>query len=131
MSKGDRKTFNIQVIDGARNCSYSLFAASVDDFHEIFPLPGQDIEYVEDFFERTGDTKAQQILERIWCRPILKKDAMGIHGTLFYDSLFRKEFYKGNRECDIDPRFINAYQRDLFETCRAAETSDPGDTILC
>ena len=131
INDGDKRTFNIQVIDGAANCTHSLFMAGSDDFHEIFPLPGQDIEYVEDFFERAGDTQAQQILERIWCRPIIKKDAMGLHGTLFYDGLFRNKFYRGKRECDIDPRYINAFQRDLFEARKAGETSESGGTILC
>lgn len=116
MSETKKTKRNIQVIDGALNCSYSLFVASVEDFYEIFPLPDQDIEYVEDFFERVGEAKAQKILGNLWSHPILKKEAMGIHGTLFYQGLFRKEYYDSKRECDMLSRYINSHQRTLFDT---------------
>ena len=36
---------NIQVIDGANNCSYDIFAVTDDEFKILFPDPGQDIEF--------------------------------------------------------------------------------------
>ena len=96
---------NILVIDPAENCSYSIFQATTDEFDEVFPEQGQDIEYVEDLTRRLGDG-ATKLLAAIWDRPIQKKDAIGIHGTLFFGMEYRKQFYTSKREADIDPRSI-------------------------
>ncbi len=45
---------NIQVIDGADNSTYSIFAATEDEFEIIFPV-GTDIEFIEDFVDRVGE----------------------------------------------------------------------------
>ncbi len=37
---------NVQVIDGAQNSTYGIFAACKDDFEKIFPESGQDIEFI-------------------------------------------------------------------------------------
>jgi hypothetical protein len=39
---------NVQVIDGARNCVYDVFATSDDDHSLLFP-DGTDIAFAEDF----------------------------------------------------------------------------------
>jgi hypothetical protein len=39
---------NIQVIDGALNCTFSIFQATEEEFVLIFSEPGQDIQYAED-----------------------------------------------------------------------------------
>jgi hypothetical protein len=49
---------NIQIIDGADNATYSIFQASDAGFGTIFPLPGQDIEVVEDYVSRVGEKEA-------------------------------------------------------------------------
>lgn len=46
---------NIQVIDGADNATYSIFQATEEDFDQIFPQPGQDIEIAEDYVDRVGE----------------------------------------------------------------------------
>jgi hypothetical protein len=92
---------NIQVIDGALNCSYRIFAANTDDFKQIFPEEGQDIEFVEDFIKRIGKRKATSILKRIWKMPVSKKGVEGIHGTLFYELEYKKEFYPTKREDEM------------------------------
>ncbi|WP_205586520.1 MULTISPECIES: hypothetical protein [unclassified Rhizobium] len=73
---------NILIIDCARNATFSLFQATEDEYTIVFPN-GQDMETIEDLIERLGDEEAGQLLAPIWERPILKRDAMGIHGTLF------------------------------------------------
>ncbi len=109
---------NIQVIDGANNATFSVFQATEEEFRSIFP-DGQDIELVEDFIERIGDADASVILAAIWERPILKRDAMGIHGTLFYDNERRREHLPpSKREVDWDERAINQAQRELFRASR-------------
>ncbi len=59
---------NIQVIDGAENCIYDIFAATEDEF------------------------------ERIWQRRIKKRDAQGIQGTLFYDLGKKKKYYPTRKD---------------------------------
>lgn len=94
-------TKNIQVIDGAQNCKYSIFSAKEKDFFEIFPEEGQDIEFIEDFFNRVGKNHATIILKRLWAMPINKKAVQGIHGTLFYELEYKKEFYPTKRESEM------------------------------
>lgn len=43
---------NVQVIDGAQNCTFSIFQATDEEFSLVFPEPGQDIEYAEDLETR-------------------------------------------------------------------------------
>ena len=45
---------NIQIIDGADNCSYSIFEFSDEEFSAIF-LVGQDISFIEDVVARLGE----------------------------------------------------------------------------
>jgi len=80
---------NVQVIDGANNATFSLFQATDDEFAAIF-VDGCDVELVEDLFDRTGADAANRLLGAIWSRQILNRDALGLHGTLFYDKVSRQ-----------------------------------------
>ncbi len=91
---------NIQVIDGAQNSAYDIFAVEDEGFSLIFP-EDKDIEFVEDFFERVGKEVAGKILAKAWDNRIDKKIAKGIHGTLFFQLEFKKEFYPNKVETDI------------------------------
>lgn len=105
---------NIQIIDGASNATHSIFQVSDADFEIIFP-GDQDMELIEDFIDRVGVEKSGPILAAAWERPIRKQDAMGIHGTLYYDNDDRKDYIPATkREADWDTNFINAAQRMLF-----------------
>lgn len=42
---------NIQVIDGALNCTFSIFQAFDEEFALLFPEAGQEIQYAEDLLE--------------------------------------------------------------------------------
>ena len=93
---------NIQIIDGADNCTYSVFAATEEEFSAIFP--GEtDIEFSEDFFDRVGEERGIEITRPIWQRPVNKKNVEGIHGTLFYQLLDKKRFYPTKRESEMVP----------------------------
>lgn len=105
---------NIQVIDGALNCTFSFFQAIDPEFRLIFPEPQQDIEYVEDLMRRPQKEKIETALKRIWERPIRKQDVRGVHGTLFYQLERYKEWYPTKREADVVPSAINAAQQRLF-----------------
>jgi hypothetical protein len=101
---------NIQIIDGALNCTFSIFQATDEEFALLFPEADQDIQYSEDL-KPEGVADA---LNRIWERPIRKRDALGIHGTLFYQLQRYKEWYPENREDAVVPLAVNAAQRTLF-----------------
>ena len=109
---------NIKIIDGAANATLSLFQGTDEEFDAIFPS-GSEMEIVEDVIDRLGEEKAGRVIDPIWERPILKRDAVGIHGTLFYDSEHRREFLPASRrETDWPSGSINAAQRALFSSLR-------------
>jgi hypothetical protein len=106
---------NIQIIDGADNATFSIFRATDEEFAQIFPGLGQDMEISEDLVERVGETRARQILEPIWERPILKREANGIHGTLYVNYGPKRQYMPASkREVDFDELAINPVQRRLF-----------------
>lgn len=109
---------NVQIIDDAVNATFSIFQTTDEDFAVIFP-EGRDIELADELVERVGEEEASRILSLLWERPILKRDAMGVHGTLFYDADERREFLpQTRREVDWDERFVNGAQRTLFRQQR-------------
>ena len=109
---------NIQIVDGASNATFSIFQSTEDEFAVVFP-DGREMEIAVDLVERLGEDEAGRVLSAIWDRPILKRDAMGVHGTLFYDADDRREFLPpSRREVDWDERFVNEAQRALFRQHR-------------
>ncbi len=107
---------NIQVINGALNCTFSLFQATDEEFALLFPEHRQDIQYVEDLVRLAEQSEINSALRRIWQRPIRKSEAQGIHGTLFYQLERYKKWYREKREDTVEPSAINAAQRRLFGT---------------
>ena len=103
---------NVQIIDGATNATFSVFQATDEEFAAIFP-EGRDMELIEDLVERLGDDGAGQILNALWNRPILKREAVGLHGTLFYDNQ-RRLIPATKREVDWEDSALNQAQRGLF-----------------
>jgi hypothetical protein len=110
---------NIQIIDGANNATFSVFQATDIEFAQIFPAADQDMEIANDFVHRVGEAQAKLTFDAICERPILKRDANGIHGTLYfnYDSK-RRHMPRSKREVDLDERSINDAQRKLFAEWR-------------
>jgi hypothetical protein len=109
---------NIQVIDGALNCTFSLFRVTDEEFQLLFPEELQDIQYAEDIFSQPNHSEIGAALDQIWKRPIRKQDANGIHGTLFYQLQRYKEWYPENREDAVVASAINEAQRNLFSKPR-------------
>jgi hypothetical protein len=105
---------NIQVIDGGLNRTFSLFQATEEEFELLFPEPGQDVQYSEDLAELPDHDEIHVALQRIWQRPIRKRDAVGIHGTLYSGLQRYKRLYRDKREAAVDPSAINLAQRRLF-----------------
>jgi hypothetical protein len=98
---------NIQVIDGALNAAYSIFASTEEEFLTIFPEQGQDVEFIEDVVARIGDAETGKLRETIWSRPIFKREVCGVHGTLFYDLISKNKYYENKREPVIDWRLVD------------------------
>jgi hypothetical protein len=108
---------NIQVIDGADNATYSIFQATAEEFKQIFPETGQDLEVVEDYVNRVGESEASRTLSKVWERPIHKRDVQGIHGTLYYDYKEKAKYLpKSRREIDRDGG--NEAERRLYAKLR-------------
>ncbi|WP_332772099.1 hypothetical protein [Phenylobacterium sp.] len=106
---------NIMIVDGAENATLSIFQVTDEEFAFIFPADGQDIEFIEDVVARAGDAEVGRRLRPVWDRPILKRDAMGLHGTLYYEYSRRKRHFPvSKREVDWDESAINFAQRELF-----------------
>lgn len=88
---------NIQVIDGAVNCVYDIFAATDEEFCLIFP-PGQDIAFIEEVSAQGNKQALEAAFKNIWKRRIAKSNVQGIHGTLFYELSEKKVFYPTRRD---------------------------------
>jgi hypothetical protein len=111
---------NIQIVDGAENATYSIFQATDREFRTIFPESGQDLEIYEDYVRRVGKDEANRTLSKLWERPIHKRDANGIPGTLYYHYKKRAKYLpKSRREIDRDAWRINQAQRALYAMLRA------------
>jgi hypothetical protein len=111
---------NIQTIDGAENCTFSIFQATDEEFAWLFPEPGQDIQFAEDIVIPEGKT-----MMNLWERPIRKQDAMGIHGTIFYEFAHKRHhFPTTRREQDWAPSSINAAQRAMYAAAKLKGSSD-------
>lgn len=91
---------NIQVIDGADNCAYDVFAATEREFILMFP-DGRDVEFVDDLVDRMGEKTADHLLKALWNRPRDKKKIEGIHGTLFFELGFKKKYYPTKKESEM------------------------------
>lgn len=91
---------NIQIIDGALNCTYSIYAIQDNEFNLLFQN-GTDIEFIDDVISRIGESAVNNILSKIWVTPLDKKKVNGIHGTLYYELDYKKKFYPTKKECEM------------------------------
>ena len=112
--KGAGGMRNIQVIDGAQNCTFGIFRATREEFARLFPAPRQDIQYSEDLATLPCQEEVEAALAQLWERPIRKQNALGIHGTIFCQLDRYKAYYPEKREDAITPSAVNQAQRRLF-----------------
>ena len=92
---------NVQIIDGALNCTYSVFAFTDDEFKVVFPGEGQDIEFIEDVAARLGEERLVEVMKPTWERILDKKNVNGIHGTLFYQLEYKKRYYPTKKDNEM------------------------------
>jgi hypothetical protein len=88
---------NIQVIDGAENTAYNIFSATDDEFDMIFPV-GQDVAFIDEVMARGPQEALDAAFDRIWKRRIPKKDVIGIHGLLFYELEYKKQYHPTRKD---------------------------------
>lgn len=89
------------VVDGADNCAYPVYEIADEDFSLIFPGEGQDVEFNSDLEARLGTEGVIQLHQRIWEKPVEKKDIQGLHGTIFYGLDDKKKYYPSKRESEM------------------------------
>ena len=80
---------NIQVIDGADNCVYDIFAATDEEFSLIFP-DNQNVAFIDEVYMQGTEEALNKAFKNIWARRLPKHEAQGTHGLLFYE-LEKKE----------------------------------------
>lgn len=88
---------NIQIIDGALNCVYDIFAATDEEFELIFPR-GTDIAFINEVYDREDSQKLDAAFNNIWKRRVQKSEAMGIHGIIFYELDEKKVYYPTRKD---------------------------------
>jgi hypothetical protein len=88
---------NVQVFDGAENSVYDIFSATDEEFALIFPV-GEDVAFIDEVMARGPEQELDDAFNRIWKRRIAKRDAMGIHGLLFYELNHKKLYYPTRRD---------------------------------
>ena len=88
---------NIQVIDGAVNCVYDIFAATDEDFALLFPA-GEDVAFIKEVSSRADPARLEEAFSRLWQRRVRKCDVSGIHGLLFYELDHKAAYYPTRRD---------------------------------
>jgi hypothetical protein len=88
---------NIQVIDGADNCAYDIFAATDQEFALVFPS-GEDVAFIDEVLKRGPKEALEAAFDRLWKRRLRKAEATGIHGVLFYELEHKKQYYPTRRD---------------------------------
>lgn len=88
---------NIQIIDGAGNCAYDIFATTDEELSLIFP-DDTDIAFIEEVYAKGNEQTLNQAFSSIWKRRIKKRDAQGIHGVIFYQLPEKKVYYPTRKD---------------------------------
>ena len=90
---------NIQIIDGAENCAYDIFATTDENFNIIFPN-NTNIAFIEEVYKK--NKKNHKLLDKIFIElqknPIKKSITQGIHGIIFYELDIKKQYYPTRKD---------------------------------
>ena len=105
---------NVQVIDSAENCTYSVYEITDDEFAILFP-GGADIEFIEDVENRLGEDAFLQFHPNLWKQPIEKVRVNGIHGTIFYGLSERKRQFYPNKKFYDDVYGFSPNEKVMFK----------------
>lgn len=88
---------NIQIFDGADNAVYDVFAATDEEFALIFQ-DDTDVAFIDEVYQKQPSRILDAAFKEIWKRRVPKRQAMGIHGILFYECEHKKVYYPNRRD---------------------------------
>ena len=88
---------NIQIFDGADNAVYDIFAATDEEFALIFPND-TNVAFIDEVYQQQPSKALDAAFTEIWQRRVPKRQAMGIHGVLFYQCEHKKVYYPTRRD---------------------------------
>lgn len=88
---------NIQIIDGAQNCVYDIFAATDEEFALVF-AEGTDIAFIGEVYAKGDEKLLDAAFNNLWGRRVKKSDVQGIHGIIFYELDEKKAYYPTRRD---------------------------------
>jgi len=92
---------NVQVIDGAGNSVFEIYAVSDDEFDVVFKK-GTDIAFPEDVAQRIAEEYGETFWNSFYRNRVDKKRVKGIHGTLHLSgSCCRKEWFPTLQESEV------------------------------
>ena len=85
---------NVQVIDGAVNSTFDIYAISEDTYNVIFSN-GEDVVFLDsvEVRLRSLNIDKEAFWQRFYRKKVLKKEVEGIHGTLHLTGSFCQEQY--------------------------------------
>jgi hypothetical protein len=93
---------NIQIIDGASNSVFEIYAIADTLFAALFPN-GTDVAFAKDYYAELPIT--DRLLKNLYKRRVDKKSIRGIHGTLHLDSSqVEPKFFPTRRESEVIDR---------------------------
>ena len=122
---------NIQVIDGATNTEYAVYAVTEEQFALIFPGKGQNVEFVEDLSERLGDDGMDRALAHVWDRRVAKPEVCGLHGTLFYQMRWKRKYYPKLNDIEMGlARYPGFYDEKALFPPEPPEASSASENVM-
>lgn len=93
---------NIQIIDGAQNSVFEIYAIPDALFSVLFPK-GADVAFAKECSKKIP--KSDNRLKALYKKRLNKKSVQGIHGTLHLDSsLVEPKFFPTRRESEVTNR---------------------------
>jgi len=103
----------IQIIDGRLTGSFGFCRATPEEFAELFPGEGQDLELASHIVDRLGEG-ATELLGKVMQRGFQKQLVRGVDGTILFEAEDRREFLPPTlRERDWAERHLNEAQQRL------------------
>jgi len=80
-----------------REIACTTYSALLTTSSLIFPSE-EDIAFIDEVMSRGRSEELNAAFQNIWKRRITKKDALGIHGILFYGLEYKKVYYPTRRD---------------------------------
>jgi hypothetical protein len=92
---------NIQFISARDRTSYPIYAATEEEFAQIFPRARQNVAFNWEIIGRLGTRRAARLFKAIRRRKVEKDKVRGIHGTLFNDLFVKRRYFLTLNDTEI------------------------------